>query len=133
MRLYTDTTKERLQELEAQQRQLEENILIEKSKVKVAPSEKDLSKYIKHAIQQVPQKIVDLLIDKVIVYNDKLIIYPKYLGITHDDETPDGQSDRGLLLLSVSMFYEKKIMRLGPKKAGATLFEMREIAVEIMI
>lgn len=61
-------------------------------------------------MQQSPKPLLDLLLQKVIVYKDRIKIYMKYVGDTlsndspDKNDTPDGtDSVRGLLILSYSI------------------------------
>lgn len=87
--IFTDSTKNRLQELEEKKKELEEKILLEKSKVKASISREEIETYLKYAIQQSPEPLLDLLLQKVIVYKDRIKIYMKYVGDTLSDDSPD--------------------------------------------
>ena len=87
--IFTDSTKSRLQELEEKKKELEEKILLEKSKVKTSISREEIETYLKYAIQQSPKPLLDLLLEKVVVYKDKIKIYMKYIGDTPSNGSPD--------------------------------------------
>ena len=40
-------------------------------------------------MQQSPKPLLDLLLQKVIVYKDRIKIYMKYVGDTLSDDSPD--------------------------------------------
>ena len=98
-------------------------------------SREEIETYLKYAIQQSPEPLLDLLLQKVIVYKDRIKIYMKYVGDTLSDDspdkndTPDGtDSVRGLLILSYSIQVNRKLPHGGRGKktklynAGAGLF-----------
>lgn len=147
--IFTDSTKSRLQELEQQQREFEEKILIENSKVKTSISRKDIELLLRHALKQTPKNMIDLLLQKVIVYKDKTQIYMKYTGcgpLDTDDktdvtnntdktnDTPDGNFPaRGYLILSDSIQIERKIPRGGRGKSRNYLTKTRTLLIQLLI
>ncbi|HIY96394.1 MAG TPA: recombinase family protein [Candidatus Borkfalkia excrementigallinarum] len=103
--IFSDTTKTRLDELETQKKALTEKLLIEKNKERSVPTTDEIKKYLKYAIQKTPRNLVELLVEKIIVYMDKIEIFLKYHGEPHttpphNDNNPDGtdNSDRGFLI-----------------------------------
>ena len=52
-------------------------------------SREEIETYLKYAIQQSPEPLLDLLLQKVIVYKDRIKIYMKYVGDTLSDDSPD--------------------------------------------
>lgn len=103
--IFSDTTKKRLDELELQKKTLTERLLIEKSKERSVPTAEEIKKYLKYAVQKTPRNLIELVVDKIIVYNDKIEIFLKYPGEPpttppNNDNNPDGtdSSDRGFLL-----------------------------------
>ena len=103
--IFSDTTKTRLDELETQKNALTEKLLTEKNKERSVPTTDEIKKYLKYAIQKTPRNLVELLVDKIIVYMDKIEIFLKYHGEPHttpphNDNNPDGtdNSDRGFLI-----------------------------------
>lgn len=106
--IFSDTTKTRLDELEAQKKALTEKLLIEKSKERSVPTADEIKKYLKYAVQKTPRNLVELLVEKIIVYMDKIEIFLKYPGEPHttpphNDNNPDGtdNSDRGFLITEI--------------------------------
>ncbi len=76
--IITAGTKERLQELEEKQAALSEKILIEKSKTKITFSKKDVLQYIGKALAATPERLIDILIKQIVLYDDKIIIRCNY-------------------------------------------------------
>ena len=114
--IFTDTTKARLQELEVQKKDLEEKLIIEKNKVKISMSRSEIESYLRNAIKQKSDVLIDMLVEKVVVFNEKAQIHIKYSGNTPPDDThkdttaPDGNDpDRGLLILSKQFQIIRKV------------------------
>ena len=113
--IFTDTTKNRLQELESEKRELQEKIIIEKSKEKCLLTQKDFEKYLLYGLKQKPKAMLDLLVDKVSVRTDRIDIKLKYSADspndfptkhTENEENPDGNnSDQGSLFLHYTAQY----------------------------
>jgi DNA invertase Pin-like site-specific DNA recombinase len=76
--IITASTKERLQELELQQEELSTKIMIEESKVKTTIKKDDIIEFIKKALNNNAERIIDLLVKQIILYDDKLIIKCNY-------------------------------------------------------
>lgn len=88
--VFTSSTKERLEQLESKKSELSEKIQIERSKTKLTLTKADITKYLSAAIRKNPQPMIDALIRKVVLYNDKIDVYYKYTK----DTTPDGTDPR---------------------------------------
>lgn len=87
--LLTETTKARLQELEESKRMLSEVIAVEKSKEKKLLTKDDIGLYVQYALSQPNQTLIDLLVSKVVIYNDKIELFLKYT------DAPDEPPKRG--------------------------------------
>ena len=86
----TSSTKERLEQLEDKKSELSEKIQIERSKTKLTLTKADITEYLSTAIRKNPRPMIDALIRKVVLYNDKIEVYYKYTK----DTTPDGTDSR---------------------------------------
>jgi hypothetical protein len=73
--IMSNTTNKRLQELEAQQLELERQILIEKSKTQTKLSEQEIRQYFENALRLEPQMLISYLIKEIKLYDDKIEIY----------------------------------------------------------
>ena len=73
--IITDTTKERLQELETRQAELERQALIEKSKLAVQLPEAIIRKFYTKALEMEPRLLIDCLVKEILLYDDKIEIY----------------------------------------------------------
>ena len=76
-----------LQELEVQKKDLEEKLIIEKNKVKISMSRSEIESYLRNAIKQKSDVLIDMLVEKVVVFNDKAQIHIKYSSNTPPDDT----------------------------------------------
>lgn len=87
--VFTASTKERLEQLEQKKAELNESILIEKSKTKLSITKSDIMKFMLTALRKDPRPMVDALIKKAVLYNDKIEIYYNYTNKTNPDGTDD--------------------------------------------
>ena len=70
-----DTTNKRMKELEARQEELERLILIEKGKQVRQFTEQEVREYYEQALHMEPQMLINFLIDKIVLFDDKIEIY----------------------------------------------------------
>lgn len=103
--IFSDTTNARLHELEKQRKDTEYKLLEAKGRtISVIPREQ-IEKRFTEALKQKPRAMLELLVDKIIVYNDKLKIILKYTDKPKrrqykTDKTPDGSNpDRELVFI----------------------------------
>ena len=71
----TNSTTKRLKELESRQEELEKQILIERSKIAVKLSEKDIRQYYEQALRLEPQMLVNYLIKEIVLFDDRIEIH----------------------------------------------------------
>lgn len=76
--ILTDTTKQRLEELENLKKDLQEKLIIEQSKQQYELSKEDIQNYFKFTMKQCPDRAIELFIRKVNVYEDKIEIFLNY-------------------------------------------------------
>ena len=76
--IITQTTKDRFIELEVQKADLQNKIAFEESKAKAQITKTDIKKYLSKAITKEPFQMINLLVKKVVVFEDKLEIYLNY-------------------------------------------------------
>ena len=72
---YTAAANKRMKELEERQEELERLIIIERSKMQVKISEKEIRAYYESALLQEPQMLINFLIREIIVFDDEIHIY----------------------------------------------------------
>ena len=73
--IVTNATNKRLQSLEVQQQELERQILIEQSKQSVKLSATDIKRFYTSALNENSKVLINLLIEKIILFDDKAEIY----------------------------------------------------------
>ena len=143
--ILTDTTKERLQELEHEKAVIEARILIEKEKIKEQLTQADIRKYLSKAVSQNRKRLVELLIRQITVFNDKIELLLKYKKDDtppeqpkrgrkiRNENNPDGFiSDRGFLCLEYSYTYMmKKAGRVKPGEQAHAVY--KSITVQVFI
>ena len=71
----TNTTTKRLKELEARQKELDKQIIMEKSKNAVRVSEEQIRAYYKEALALEAQMLINYLVDEIVMYDDKIEIF----------------------------------------------------------
>jgi len=115
--IITDTTKERLQELETTKKELQEQLIMARMQEQTPIDKKVIEAYLKNGVKQEPQMMIDLLVNKVYVYSDHIELILNYtdepikpkprIDKTDTDsdekneltENPDGtQSHRGFVI-----------------------------------
>ena len=72
---YTAAANKRMKELEDRQAELERLIIIERSKMQVKVSEKEIRTYYEAALLQEPQMLINFLIREIIVFDDEIHIH----------------------------------------------------------
>ena len=85
--IYTDTTRERMLQLEEEKRVLYEKLVEQKVQAKNVLKKADVLKYIRPALNQTKQILVDILVREIRLYDDKIVIMLKYA----DEAKPNGQ------------------------------------------
>lgn len=96
--IFNTTTQTRMNELEKQLTDIEDKIELEKNnKQKILTKEKVMA-YLTNAILKKPKTLIHTLIQKIIVYEDKIEIYYNYTNETN----PEGNNLRDSYLLSGS-------------------------------
>ena len=73
--IVTNATNARLQSLETQQQELERQILIEQSKQSVKLSATDIKQFYASVLNENSKILINLLIEKIILFDDKVEIY----------------------------------------------------------
>ena len=73
--LVTRTTSARLKELEEKQLELEEELLKEQTKMTIEVPKETMDQYYEEALRMQPELIVSFLVNKIVLYDDKALIY----------------------------------------------------------
>ena len=84
--IVTNSTKQRLEELEAVQSELLEKIAIEKTKLTILLTKEEIVGYIKTALKKEPKQMIDLLIRQIKLHDDKIEIFYKHTNNKSPDE-----------------------------------------------
>ena len=87
----TDSTNQRLKELEAKRNILKENILLEQTKTRSQITKDDIIKHIITALKKTPRQIIDLLIKEIRLYDNKIEIDFHFV----DKKSPDDKNRWG--------------------------------------
>ena len=90
--IITATTKSRMDELEQQLADTENKITIEECKLQNQLRREQVIEYLTHAVIQSPRLIIHNLIQKIVVYDDRINIYYNYLNRM---PSPDNPPDNG--------------------------------------
>ena len=72
---YTTAANKRMKELEDRQAELERLIIIERSKMQVKVTEKEIRAYYESALMKEPQMLINFLIREIIVFDNEIHIY----------------------------------------------------------
>ena len=110
--IITESTKERLKELELKKSSLNEQIIIENTKKKTALTKNDIINYISLALRKNARSLINLLVKEVRVWNERLEIDLKYT----DKNNPDGNDRRDFCLFTCDKSYaiDKHIINKKP-------------------
>lgn len=138
--IITDTTKERLQELENTRRDLQEKLIFERMQEQVALDKKTIEDYLKNAVKKEPELMIDLLVDKVFVYSDyiELILHytnePPKPRTYKEPENPKGENLRGSLIYTAMIWANEYWFKgLHKKDLDPKVKEVRNMLVYIEI
>ena len=86
MGIFTPSTKDRLQELEKKEEEMSEKILLEQTKERMTIDRNDVIGFVKKALNNKAERIIDLLVKQIILYDDKLEIKCNYTPHKNDAE-----------------------------------------------
>lgn len=87
--IFTETTKSRLEELEKQRKDLQEQLVIQESKISYELTKEEIQNFFKYTMKECPEKAIDLFLKFVKVYEDKIEIGLNYsINQTNTDYTP---------------------------------------------
>ena len=87
--ILTPTTKTRIEQAEQKLAEIEDKILAEQYKQQNQIKREQVVEFLKHTVWQKPQLMIYTLIQKIVLYDDKIEIYYNYI----DPIRPDGPSD----------------------------------------
>ena len=93
--IITSSTKTRLEKLEIQLNELEGKIVAETCKETTTITKHGILKYFNKALKKEPRQLLNMLIKKVILFDDRIDIYYKYTT-----KSPDGDDHQGFVFYS---------------------------------
>lgn len=117
----TESTKQRLIELENKRSILSENIIIEQSKERAKLTKDDVIKHVVTTLRKLPRQLLDLLIKEIRLYNDKIEIDFHFV----DKKSPDDKNRWGFCFYTC-----RKSYTVDTHMFGTTA---KEIEVEIQL
>ena len=88
--IFTNSTKQRIEELENKIEDIDTKILLEKSHTKTLLTPKEIVGYIKKALSKNPRIMLKMLIKEIILYDNRIEIYYKH----NDRQNPDESKTR---------------------------------------
>ncbi len=92
--ILTPTTKKRMEEVEEQITTLNEKIVIEEYKEKNSLKREQVIEYLIHQIKKSPKLMLHCLVEKVLLYKDKVDVYYNYIDKRYpDDFSPEVSRD----------------------------------------
>lgn len=121
--IFTASTKARLDELELRLSDIDAKIAIEQTKQTLVLTKDKIIKFITATLKKTSQAIINLLINKIILYDDKIEIYYNYT----DTQNPDDNTDRRDFL-----FYSET-GSLPFSRFDNSGIEQRDVLVELYI
>ena len=92
--IFTTSTKQRLTELEEKKARLEQTITIESAREKCLLTKEDIERYILDAVKLNAKQMVELLVERIDVFENKICIKLKYSDTSPDG--PDKQTNKEL-------------------------------------
>ena len=120
--IITKTTHARLQELENKKEELEQNILLEKSKEIITLNEKEILEYYNQALRSEPSLLVNYLIKEIKLFDEKIQIYFN----TPIEQSPDYNGQGFCIFKGIYNI-------LGTKNNNLSGQEKRDILLEMII
>lgn len=118
--IVTNATNKRLQSLETQQQELERQILIERSKQSIKFSAADIKQFYSSALNENSKILINLLIEKIILFDDKVEIY-----FNNPIKNPNGTHSDFILC--------SEMVKIIVSKYANTAPDTQQILLEIII
>ena len=119
MGIVTSATKSRLEELEQRADEIKTSITLEQAKAAKELTRESVVKYLKSAIKKSPQGMLDLLINQVVLYDDKIKIRYNYTESDYSDGENQSFAIHGTVFLNTRHYKKNesssKRVQLIPK------------------
>lgn len=113
--IISNTTNNRLQELEKRQEELERQILVERSKRTVKMTESEIRRFYEQALKAEPKMLINLLVKEIVLYDDKIEIY------YNNPTTKSPDESQGFLLYVGKSKIVSEIQNKSPKIVIVTI------------
>ncbi len=142
--LLTETTRTRLNELEMRKTELKEIIAKERTKEIKPINKSDVAKYIKTALSQPTQAMIEMLVEKAIIKDNIIELYLKYTNDTppitpergrpKKSENPERSlSERGFLFIEYTYDYETSAKGRKPLGYDDRHGEIKTFKVQVFV
>lgn len=136
--IFTPSTKQRLTELEENKVRLEQAITVESAKEKNLLTEEDIEHYITAAVKLSAKQMIELLVERIDVYADKICIKLRYSDTPPDNPHNTGNPDRkfycrGFLLFRFTKTHEISQTRTYKSGRSRIFAYTRTFMLEIYI
>ena len=113
--IITDTTKERLQELEKSRQELQEKLIFERMQEQTVLDKETIAEYLQEGIKHEPEMMIELLVEKVFVHSDHIEIILHYVDepikpkprIDGKEESLEGNDLRGSLIFTAMTWIDE--------------------------
>ncbi len=106
----TNSTTRRLEELETRLSDLTDQIAIEQAKLSVSLSKEEIEEFIITALKKEPRPLINTLIEKIILYDDKVQIYYRYTN----RKRPDDERQGVLFYSNIGTIHAKELLTGEP-------------------
>lgn len=113
--IISNTTNNRLRELEKRQEELERKILVERSKRIVKMTESEIRRFYEQALKAEPKMLINLLVKEIVLYDDKIEIY------YNNPTTKSPDESQGFLLYVGKSKIASEIQNKRPKIVIVTI------------
>ena len=115
--IFTTTTKQRLEELEEQKKELSEKLLIEECKQTFELSKNDIQEYFQCTMKQCPDRAIELLIRTIKVYENKIEIILNY-------STSNTENERTIKKIFTETFTTQRQFKNGTTKTKTKTYDI---------
>ena len=105
--IFTNGTKARMEELENKIETIEQNLLAERAKEKIKLSKTEVIRFIKNALLKEPKQAIYLLVNKIILYPEKVEIFYNYT----EKPEPDDEDHRAFSFYKGEICHENTALK----------------------
>ena len=105
--IVTSSTKQRMEELDAKLDVVKCKIAVEESKTQSLLTKQDIVKFLRKTLRKDPKQMINLLVRKIILYDDKVEIYYNYV----DKKSPDDLEHQSFSFYTEEMQFNIKDLK----------------------